>query len=237
MIIVQKPGGLGNWLKNIVHGLIVADEIKDRIEFQGVDNNLFSVDLNNFRFENSVEKKNYLRGWSLGSNISWDVNDCLINNQIKMDQNCCNICADTITAKRRIINCEYCHFEACVECYQKYLVTIDAPGCMNSQCTGEWSRKFINNNFPATYINKTLKSHKQHVLFQQELSLMPQTQMKIEQNNNVKRLFKERRILNNKIRDTYDIEPKLDSNPIIIEAREKYNQLFFNNMRLITCKK
>jgi hypothetical protein len=51
---------------------------------------------------------------------------------------------------------------------------------MNTKCAGEWSRNFINKHFSATYINKTLKVHKQNVLFQQELALMPQTQIVIE---------------------------------------------------------
>ena len=92
----------------------------------------------------------------------------------------CNICADTFDAKRRLVSCEYCKFEACSVCYQTYLLSTNVQGCMNTKCAGEWSRNFINKHFSATYINKTLKVHKQNVLFQQELALMPQTQIVIE---------------------------------------------------------
>ena len=92
----------------------------------------------------------------------------------------CNICAETVFAKRPLINCEYCKFEACSACCQTYLLSVNVQGCMNTKCAGEWSRNFINKHFSVTYINKTLRDHKQNVLFQQELALMPQTQIVIE---------------------------------------------------------
>jgi len=51
---------------------------------------------------------------------------------------------------------------------------------MNTACTGEWSRKFINTNFPDSFIKTDLRDHKKGVLFQQELSFMPQTQSELE---------------------------------------------------------
>ena len=107
---------------------------------------------------------------------------------------CCNICVENIDAKRRVVGCEYCKFEACSECCKTYLLSVNVPGCMNTECSGEWSRNFMNTNFSVSYLGKTLKDHKQDVLFQQELALMPQTQLEIECKQRREHLCKEREV-------------------------------------------
>lgn len=101
----------------------------------------------------------------------------------------CIICAET--TKKKLVRCEYCDFEACLKCTKMYILSINVPGCMNTKCTGEWSRKFIRNNFSLSFINNDLQKHKKEVLFQSQLALMPETQLIIEEEIRQRNLKKE----------------------------------------------
>lgn len=93
----------------------------------------------------------------------------------------CNICAEKITSqKRKNINCEYCDFSACKECWEKWLISETEPHCMNSGCTRVWTNKFLSNNFTNKFIAKDLKKHKEEVLFDKERALLPATQPIVE---------------------------------------------------------
>jgi len=101
----------------------------------------------------------------------------------------CIICAST--KKKSLVKCEYCDFEACLKCTKTYILSQNVPGCMNNKCTGEWSRKFIRNNFSLSFIQTDLQKHKKEILFQSQLALMPETQLIIEEENRQLKLKKE----------------------------------------------
>ncbi len=93
----------------------------------------------------------------------------------------CNICVEDFSKqKRKPIKCEYCHFHACKECFEKWILTENVPKCMNNDCNREWTSGFISNNFAVNFITKKLKKHKEDVLFDKERALLPATQPIVE---------------------------------------------------------
>lgn len=95
----------------------------------------------------------------------------------------CIICSETFNkSTRKKIACPYCEFCACSECNQSYLCldTVTVPKCMNTTCAKEWTRAFISENFTAKFVSKTLKEHREKVLFDKERALLPATQPYVE---------------------------------------------------------
>ena len=81
----------------------------------------------------------------------------------------CAICVEPFSAqKRKKITCEYCDFEACKQCMEKYILIETAPKCMNQNCNRPWTNKFIANHFAHNFITGKLKTHKENVLFDKE---------------------------------------------------------------------
>jgi hypothetical protein len=47
---------------------------------------------------------------------------------------------------------------------------------MSTQCGREWTRKFLSDTFPTTFITGALKKHREDVIFDRERALLPATQ-------------------------------------------------------------
>lgn len=93
----------------------------------------------------------------------------------------CPICIELYNnSTRKNIKCEYCNFEACKECYHKYLLNENEPNCMSNECNRQWTPEFISNHFTKKFINNELKLHFEKVLFDKQRALMPSTQPIIE---------------------------------------------------------
>lgn len=87
----------------------------------------------------------------------------------------CNICCENYNkSKRRITKCPLCDFEVCLECQETFILMSDDLKCMS--CEKPLSRNFLNDQLPKTFITKKYNKHRQDVLFEQEKSLMPDTQ-------------------------------------------------------------
>lgn len=88
----------------------------------------------------------------------------------------CNICCEKITkSTRKVVKCNYCEFESCRICFQKYLLEIIAePHCMN--CKKEFSYTFLRENCTSVFVFNTLKKHRENVLMEREKALLPMTQ-------------------------------------------------------------
>jgi len=94
----------------------------------------------------------------------------------------CAICASNYTSyMRKAIKCEYCDFEACKECCSTYLLNVNTPGCMSPACTGIWSREFISDNLTKVFASTKLKQHKANMLYQEQLTWMPESQAEVEE--------------------------------------------------------
>lgn len=92
----------------------------------------------------------------------------------------CEICTEPYTKRRQNIKCQYCEFAACTACYKTYLLSISKPKCMSNECTGEWSRKHLRDNFTQTFISKELREHQKNILVETQMALMPETQLVVE---------------------------------------------------------
>ena len=83
---------------------------------------------------------------------------------------------------------------------------------MNRECNREWTRKFMLEKFPATFINGKWKAHREQLIFDTERALLPATQLIIEQMN-------EREAINQQIR-TLRLQIKVLSNSLDQVGRE-----------------
>lgn len=96
----------------------------------------------------------------------------------------CPICVETYNKRSRAItSCQYCEYDACSQCCQTYILSESVPKCMNRECNREWTRKFMLETFPATFINGKWKAHREQLIFDTERALLPATQLLIEQMN------------------------------------------------------
>ena len=94
----------------------------------------------------------------------------------------CDICVEKFNkTTREGIKCEYCEFEACRDCCKKYILNNTTPKCMDTTCNRPWTRKFISQSFPKSFINNELKKHREEVLLHQEIALLPETQPHVEE--------------------------------------------------------
>ena len=114
----------------------------------------------------------------------------------------CPICIEKFnkTLKKQI-KCQYCDFNACRTCFQKYILDESFPKCMNTSCGREWTHKYICEVFPRSFINKELKEQKERILFDRERALLPATQIIIEERNLRAKREYEISTIRNKIRE------------------------------------
>ena len=96
----------------------------------------------------------------------------------------CSICVNNVCESRNVV-CGFCQFSACMSCYETYLLSQDTAHCMNNDCKREWTRHFLSAHFTKTFLNGKLKKHREHILFESEKSLLPATQLVIEDKKRV----------------------------------------------------
>lgn len=100
---------------------------------------------------------------------------------ITKEEPTCLICVEPFNKiKNSVVSCDYCQFEACRACCQTFLLNETIEKCMNNSCGKNWSRKFITDTFPSTFVTGALKKHKEEVLFERERGMLPATQVLVE---------------------------------------------------------
>ena len=106
----------------------------------------------------------------------------------------CLICAEAFNhTKHTKVSCPSCSFAACRTCCQHYILDQDASVCMNKGknpdgsyiCQKEWSRKFVTDHFPRTWVNNQWKQMNQKVGVEREKALLPATMSVVEQRKEV----------------------------------------------------
>lgn len=103
--------------------------------------------------------------------------------------NICQICDEKMNKSTRLaIQCEFCHFEACRMCNERYVTNESSVKCMNTSCGREWSRNFIRKSFTLKFVNGDLKKHREQILFDKERALLPVTQLIIERINEYRKI-------------------------------------------------
>jgi len=141
--------------------------------------------------------------------------------RVKKELPTCIICAEKLNKTTHAnIKCLYCPFEACQICCRTYILNESIVKCMNPECGREWTRKFIRDTFPLSFITGQLRDHRENLLFQREQALLPATQPIIEARNECKRLDKiilekERviRDIRREIQTIYEEKQRITLNP------------------------
>lgn len=92
----------------------------------------------------------------------------------------CIICCEPYNRSTRIcIECQFCSFAACRLCLQKYLTdpgSVNDPSCMSPDCQMAWPSRFVETALTKTFMTTKYNAHREKVLFDREMSLMPFTQ-------------------------------------------------------------
>ena len=112
----------------------------------------------------------------------------------------CVICVENINnSTHKTIRCQYCPFEACRTCCQQYILSNDSTCCMNAgklpngslECGKEWTREFMVNNFPKTFVAGDWKKMLEKVGIDRQKALLPATMNVVEHRAEVDKMKKE----------------------------------------------
>lgn len=111
----------------------------------------------------------------------------------------CSICCDTYTSHlRKPVACAFCDYTACSVCIKKYLVdgTLDAH-CMS--CRRAWNDEFLDLNFTRAFRIGAYKKHRESVLFEREIVLLPTRQTRVEAKVKCLEISKEISVVNKEL--------------------------------------
>lgn len=88
----------------------------------------------------------------------------------------CQVCCHPHTAvQRKPVGCLFCGYTACLACVQQYLLSTPRDaGCM--ACSKPWNREFLASALPKTWMHSAYKQHREKVLLEREISLLPSSQ-------------------------------------------------------------
>ena len=100
----------------------------------------------------------------------------------------CSICCETYNKSTHYkVTCLFCDHSCCRSCIHRYLLdTSNDPHCMN--CKNVWNREFIDSACTKTFRNKDLKTHRENILLERQKCLMPETQVYVQQEKQVREL-------------------------------------------------
>lgn len=91
--------------------------------------------------------------------------------------NCIICCEKFNRSNHKKINCNYCNYECCSYCMEKYILSRpEHARCMNNDCKKIWNREVLFSKFTKKFVTTDYKKHRENLLFEQQKALMPQTQ-------------------------------------------------------------
>lgn len=128
----------------------------------------------------------------------------------------CDVCTNKFTKIVKKVMCS-CDYNCCTACAKRYFTSKDElqAKCMN--CNTEWDRMFLIKNFGKTFVNTAYKKHREDVLFNMELKMMPATQPYLEKNIKTQELNKQLLDMKNKKNAIY--------NTILTITRDEYSKM------------
>lgn len=111
--------------------------------------------------------------------------------EIKEEKPTCGICLEPYNKIANTeVKCCFCDKSSCRRCIQTFLTTTtNDPHCMH--CSKAWDREFIDDNLTMTYRMNDYKKHRENVLLDREIALMPATQGRAEQIRSAEKMEKE----------------------------------------------
>lgn len=92
----------------------------------------------------------------------------------------CSVCYDKYTLQlRKPVICCYCDYSSCTTCCKKYLIDgVTDAHCMS--CRRAWNDDFLDLNFTKAFRTGAYRQHREHVLFERELAILPTRQPRVE---------------------------------------------------------
>lgn len=103
----------------------------------------------------------------------------------------CAIClGDFNKSTRKAIQCMYCATGMCRDCIQKHLLSDGAKEANCPGCRAAWSQDFLIANLTAAFRTKSLKQHREKVLFDHERARLPEAQEEAERYKYAKEAIK-----------------------------------------------
>lgn len=101
----------------------------------------------------------------------------------------CSVCCQPYTqVLRSVVDCDFCDYKACKQCHMKYLLSITQDAhCMS--CRVGWNRGFIASTFSKNFGTGALKEHRENLLYNNERSLFPASQIHAERYKEDQALF------------------------------------------------
>lgn len=94
----------------------------------------------------------------------------------------CEICSEVFTRKSRCkVDCPSCQGSACKDCWKNWLIESSEEKCMYPECGNMFSRKWMAETFPKSFLTGQLKRHRENVYFEREQSLLPATQPRVQE--------------------------------------------------------
>lgn len=118
----------------------------------------------------------------------------------------CSVCIEKFTSRNKPVECPYCNKnDVCQKCYRTYIVSTPLIAhCMDPQCHGEWSNRFLANNFPKTFVHSEYREHLKQIALDREKSYLPATMPAVERIREQENLKKEIRDLHLQLRPLKD---------------------------------
>lgn len=103
----------------------------------------------------------------------------------------CPVCRDPYTAdRRRRVECSYCQAPCCTECLRTYLLTLQGdPHCM--ECKRAMNGEFLSMHLSSHWLLGEYKRHRERVLLDRQLALLPESQAMMENYRTVQRRMRE----------------------------------------------
>ena len=92
----------------------------------------------------------------------------------------CGVCCEGYNkTNHKKVCCPFCDFESCRTCTQTYLLsTTEDPHCMS--CKKAHNREFVDSFCTKRFRNHEYKKHREQILYERELSRMPETQPQVQ---------------------------------------------------------
>jgi len=109
---------------------------------------------------------------------------------------CLICCEDFNQSNHKLVSCPWCQFAACRSCCQTYILDQDETVCMNKGkkpdgtfiCQKVWTRKFVTDTFPKTWVNREWKAMNSRVAVEREKALLPATVSVVENRKEIDRM-------------------------------------------------
>lgn len=133
----------------------------------------------------------------------------------------CFICSEDFNVTNHSkINCMYCNFEACRKCCQHYILDKESNVCMNVDkksdgsfvCQKQWSRKFIVQSFPDSWVKGKWRIMNEKVGFEREKALLPVTMNILTERKEDEIIRSQTRAIDEKLRQLYSERRQLERN-------------------------